>query len=197
MGDGTALRRWMAISVAATVAVTCWIFTHSTAIISAPNKPPLSTTRLSPIASIVELFKHPHVLLLQIHNCVFKLPGGRLRPGESDIDGLKRKLVRKLSVNEEGSGLDWEVRESLGMWWRSDFENLLYPYLAPNVKKPKECIKLFLVKLPASQSFIVPRNLKLLAVLLCQIHEDHKTYGPIISGVPQLLSKFSFNVIEP
>lgn len=31
----------------------------------------------------VELFKHPHVLLLQIKNSIFKLPGGRIRPHES------------------------------------------------------------------------------------------------------------------
>ncbi|KAL6984631.1 Pre-mRNA cleavage factor Im 25 kDa subunit 1 [Sarracenia purpurea var. burkii] len=145
---------------------------------------------------LVELLKHPHVLLLQVRNSVFKLPGGRLRPGESDIDGLKRKLSSKLSPNEESSGLDWEVGECLGMWWRPGFETLLYPYLPPNVKRPKECRKLFLVKLPASRKFIVPRNLKLLAVPLSQIHENQKTYGPVISGVPQLLSKFSFNIIE-
>ncbi|KAI4344551.1 hypothetical protein L6164_011765 [Bauhinia variegata] len=145
---------------------------------------------------LVELFKHPHLLVLQVRNSIFKLPGGRLRPGESDIDGLKRKLARKLSVNEGGDGTEWEVGECLGMWWRPDFETLLYPYLPPNVKRPKECIKLFLVKLPLSRKFIVPKNLKLLAVPLCQVHENHKTYGPIISGVPQLLSKFSFNMIE-
>uniref|UniRef100_A0A5B7BZG3 Pre-mRNA cleavage factor Im 25 kDa subunit n=1 Tax=Davidia involucrata TaxID=16924 RepID=A0A5B7BZG3_DAVIN len=145
---------------------------------------------------LVELFKHPHLLLLQVRNSIFKLPGGRLRPGESNIEGLKRKLSSKLSVNEDGSRPDWEVGECLGMWWRPDFETLLYPYLPPNVKRPKECTKLFLVKLPASQKFIVPRNLKLLAVPMCQIHENHKTYGPIISGVPQLLSKFSFNIVE-
>lgn len=75
----------------------------------------------------VELFKHPHVLLLQYRNSIFKLPGGRLRPEESgffstslcinslsqfsvlksgfylnllDIEGLKRKLASKLSINE-------------------------------------------------------------------------------------------------
>ncbi|XP_015889257.1 pre-mRNA cleavage factor Im 25 kDa subunit 1 [Ziziphus jujuba] len=144
---------------------------------------------------VVELFKHPHLLLLQVKNSFFKLPGGRLRPGESDIDGLRRKLSRKLSLSENGDGIDWEVGECLGMWWRPDFETLLYPYLPPNVKRPKECTKLFLVKLPVSRKFIVPKNLKLLAVPLCQIHENHKTYGPIISGVPQLLSKFSFNII--
>ncbi|XP_062091089.1 pre-mRNA cleavage factor Im 25 kDa subunit 1 [Humulus lupulus] len=145
---------------------------------------------------LVELFKHPHMLLLQIRNSIFKLPGGRLRPGESEIDGLKRKLSRKLSGNGNGDGTEWEVGEFLGKWWRPDFETLLYPYLSHNVKKPKECTKLYLVKLPESRKFIVPKNLKLLAVPLCQIHENHKTYGPIISGVPQLLSKFCFNIME-
>ncbi|KAH7850907.1 hypothetical protein Vadar_004474 [Vaccinium darrowii] len=144
---------------------------------------------------LVELFKHPHLLLLQVRNSVFELPGGRLRPSESEVDCLKRKLSSKLSVDEEGSVLKWEVGECIGMWWRPDFETLMYPYLPPNVKRPKECTKLFLVKLPASQKFIVPKNYKLLAVPLCQIHENNKTYGPIISGVPQLLSKCSFNMI--
>lgn len=147
---------------------------------------------------LVELFKHPHLLLLQVRNSIFKLPGGRLRPGESDIDGLKRKLSSKLSINSAGDGTttDWEVGECLGMWWKPDFESLLYPYLPPNAKMPKECTKLFLVKLPVSRRFSVPRTQKLLAVPLCQVHENHKTYGPIISGVPQLLSKFSFNILQ-
>ncbi|KAF4357132.1 hypothetical protein F8388_002337 [Cannabis sativa] len=145
---------------------------------------------------LVELFKHPHMLLLQIRNSIFKLPGGRLRPGESEINGLQRKLSRKLSGNENSDGTEWEVGEFLGKWWRPDFETLLYPYLSHNIKKPKECTKLYLVKLPESREFIVPKNLKLLAVPLCQIHENHKTYGQIISGVPQLLSKFSFNIME-
>lgn len=71
----------------------------------------------------------------------------------------------------------------------------------------------------------MPRNMKLLAVPLSQIHGnaqvrqlvsvpsaspifrfnvplkrliDHRlqVYGPIISGIPNLLSKFSFNVIS-
>ncbi|XP_058106163.1 pre-mRNA cleavage factor Im 25 kDa subunit 1 [Magnolia sinica] len=145
---------------------------------------------------LVELFRHPHVLLLQVRNSFFKLPGGRLRPGESEIDGLKRKLSSKLSVSEDVIGANWQIGESLGMWWKPDFETLLYPYLPPNVQRPKECTKLFLVKLPMNQRFVVPQNLKLLAVPLCQIHGNHKTYGPIISGIPQLLSKFSFNIVE-
>ncbi|KAI3443601.1 hypothetical protein Pfo_000266 [Paulownia fortunei] len=144
---------------------------------------------------LVELFRHPHLLLLQIRNSIFKLPGGRLRPGESDADCLKRKLSSKLSVGEDGRGPEWQVGECLGIWWRPDFEALLYPFLPPNTKRPKECTKLFLVKLPASRRFIVPRNCRLLAVPLCQIHNNAKTYGPVISGVAQLLSKFSFNFV--
>ncbi|XP_064996714.1 pre-mRNA cleavage factor Im 25 kDa subunit 1-like isoform X2 [Musa acuminata AAA Group] len=145
---------------------------------------------------LVELFQHPHVLLLQVRNSFFKLPGGRLRSGESDVEGLKRKLSRKLSSEENGTNDDWQIDERIGMWWRSDFETLPFPYLPPNLRRPKECTKLFLVKLPMTRHFIVPRNLKLLAVPLCQLHDNSETYGPIISGIPQLLSKFSFNIIQ-
>ncbi|GAB2218094.1 hypothetical protein Droror1_Dr00001312 [Drosera rotundifolia] len=145
---------------------------------------------------LVELFKHPHLLLLQVRNSFFKLPGGRLKPGESDIEGLRRKLCSKLSSDEDSNLMQWEVGECLGKWWRTDFETLYYPYLSPNIKKPKECIKLFIVKLRAHQRFTVPKNMKLLAVPLSQTHDNHKTYGTIIAGIPQLLSKFSFNMVE-
>lgn len=45
----------------------------------------------------VELFKHPHLLLLQVKNAIFKLPGGRLRPGES---GKSLSLI-KIFCNPE------------------------------------------------------------------------------------------------
>ncbi|KAL2970921.1 hypothetical protein AAZX31_15G164500 [Glycine max] len=82
---------------------------------------------------LVELFKHPHLLLLQIRNSIYKLPGGRLRPGESDTDGLKRKLARKLSIIEDGDGSEWEVGECLEMWWRPDFETLVFPWCSGKV----------------------------------------------------------------
>ncbi|WOL02994.1 hypothetical protein Cni_G11714 [Canna indica] len=145
---------------------------------------------------LVELFQHPHVLILQARNSFFKLPGGRLRSGESDVEGLKRKLSGKLTRAENCTNDDWQVGECIGMWWRSEFETLPFPYLPPNTRSPKECTKLFIVKLPISRHFIVPRNLKLLAIPLCQLHGNSKTYGPIISGVPQLLSKFSFNIVQ-
>ncbi|KAL6224217.1 hypothetical protein ACLB2K_003073 [Fragaria x ananassa] len=145
---------------------------------------------------LVELFKHPHILLLQVRNCIFKLPGGRLRPGELEIDGLKRKLSRKLCVNADGDGIAWEVGECLDVWWRPDFETSPCLDLPSTVRSPKERTKLFLVKLPESRKFIVPKNLKLLAIPLCQINKNRETYGAIISGVPEMLSKFTINIIE-
>ncbi|KAK1386217.1 hypothetical protein POM88_023952 [Heracleum sosnowskyi] len=40
---------------------------------------------------LVQEHNHPHILLLQIGNTFCKLPGGRLKPGESEIERLKRK----------------------------------------------------------------------------------------------------------
>ncbi|KAF3676491.1 Pre-mRNA cleavage factor Im 25 kDa subunit 1 [Capsicum annuum] len=139
---------------------------------------------------LVELSKHPHLLLLQVRNSMLKLPGGRVRPGESEIECLRRKLSSNLSAREDDS---WEVGECLGMWWRPNFETVIYPFMPPDIKWPKECTKVFLVRLPESRKFIVPKNLKLLAVPLCEVHDNFKTYGRIIAGVPQLLSKFSYN----
>ncbi|KAI3827149.1 hypothetical protein L1987_01219 [Smallanthus sonchifolius] len=145
---------------------------------------------------LVELFKHPHLLLLQSKNCIYKLPGGRLRPGESDINGLKRKLLSKLCADDDNYRTHWEVSECIGMWWKSDFETLPYPYLPSSGRTPKECTKLYLVKLPSNRDFIVPKNFKLLAVPMCQLHENRKTFGSIIAGIPQLLSRFSINMVR-
>lgn len=38
----------------------------------------------------------------------------------------------------------------------------------------QECTKLFVVKLPESRKFIVPKNLKLLAIPLCQINKNRE-----------------------
>lgn len=136
------------------------------------------------------------MLLLQVRNSSFLLPGGRLRPAEQDVQGLKRKLSSKLASADPNGDHHWQIGECIGMWWRSEFEARPFPYPPPSTRAPKECVKLFLVRLPMARQFIVPRNLKLLAVPLSQIHDNYQVYGPIISGIPNLLSKFSFNVVR-
>ena len=41
------------------------------------------------------------------------------------------------------------------------------------------------------ETFAVPRNVKMMAVPLCDLYDNAIRYGPIISGLPHLLSKFN------
>eukprot|EP01018_Ginkgo_biloba_P016654 Gb_09967 [translate_table: standard] len=56
----------------------------------------------------VQEHNHPHILLLQIGNTFFKLPGGRLRPGENEVDGLNRKLTSKLAPSSSTIQPEWK-----------------------------------------------------------------------------------------
>ncbi|KAL7168554.1 hypothetical protein ACSBR2_038899 [Camellia fascicularis] len=117
----------------------------------------------SSTASVQE-HNHPHILLLQIGNTFCKLPGGRLKPGETEVGGLKRKLNGKLGANSPTLQPDWQ--------WRPNFETIMYPYCPPHITKPKECKKLFLVHLSEREYFAVPKNLKLLAVPLFELYDN-------------------------
>eukprot|EP01125_Pyxidicula_operculata_P016610 TRINITY_DN573_c0_g1_i2.p1 TRINITY_DN573_c0_g1~~TRINITY_DN573_c0_g1_i2.p1 ORF type:complete len:175 (+),score=31.60 TRINITY_DN573_c0_g1_i2:25-525(+) len=76
---------------------------------------------------LVHEHNHPHILLLQIGNTFFKLPGGKLRAGESEIEGLKRKLDIKLSPVDPNSPERpvWEIGDVVAVWWRPNFETLM------------------------------------------------------------------------
>jgi Nucleotide hydrolase len=50
-------------------------------------------------------------------------PGGCLKPGVSELDGLKQKLTRRLAPR--GVSLDWEVVDLISVWWRPSFESPL------------------------------------------------------------------------
>ncbi|KAH9325519.1 hypothetical protein KI387_005697, partial [Taxus chinensis] len=121
---------------------------------------------------LVQEHNHPHILLLQIGNTFCKLPGGRLKPGENEIEGLKRKLSSKLAANSSALQPDWQIGECVAVWWRPNFETLMYPYCPPHITKPKECKKLFLVHLSEREYFAVPKNLKLLAVPLFELYDN-------------------------
>ena len=73
----------------------------------------------------------------------------------TEISGLKRKLTNNLSPSNAALGPQWEVGECVGIYWRPNFETILYPYLPPHVTRPKECKKLFLAPLPEKCYFSV------------------------------------------
>ena len=45
-----------------------------------------------------------HVLLLRDGAGTFRLPGGKLKPGETELDGLRRKLVSGVCALARGGG---------------------------------------------------------------------------------------------
>lgn len=64
--------------------------------------------------ALVHQHRFPHVLLLQriSGHGGYVLPGGRLRPGETAEDGLRRKLTAKLSpAGAETENPSWEIGE--------------------------------------------------------------------------------------
>ncbi|CAF1226070.1 unnamed protein product [Didymodactylos carnosus] len=134
----------------------------------------------------------PHVLLLQLGTTFFKLPGGELNPGEDSIEGLKRLLNETLGRPEVTPQNQWLVEDVIGNWWRPNFEAPRYPYVPAHITKPKEHIRLYLVQLGETSMFAVPRNYKLVAAPLFELYDNSSGYGPIISSLPQALSRFNF-----
>lgn len=104
---------------------------------------------------------HPHILMLQIANAFFKLPGDYLRPEDDEIEGFKARLDERLApVGRLGEGeepADWEIGECLAQWWRPNFETFMYPFIPAHVTRPKECKKNYFIQLPKnSASAILP-----------------------------------------
>ncbi|KAE8672345.1 Cleavage and polyadenylation specificity factor subunit 5 [Hibiscus syriacus] len=120
----------------------------------------------------VQQHNHPHILLLQIGNTFCKLPGGRLKPGENEIEGLKRKLTSMLGANSHAL--------CVAIWWRPNFETIMYPYCPPHITKPKECKKLSLSNLSEKEYFAVPKKLKLLAVPLFELYDNVQVGGNLL-----------------
>lgn len=139
----------------------------------------------------------PHVLLLQLGTTFFKLPGGELNPGEDEVEGLQRLMTETLGKTDgtpatNTNPAEWVVEDTIGNWWRPNFEPAQYPYIPPHITKPKEHRKLFLVQLQEKAYFAVPRNYKLVAAPLFELYDNAQGYGPIISSLPQALGRFGF-----
>ena len=88
----------------------------------------------------------------------------------------------------------WRVGDCLGTYYRPNFENMMYPYCPPHIARPKEVKRLYLVHLPEKCYFAVPKNYKLVAVPLFEIYDNVQRYGPVISALPQLLSRYAVSL---
>ncbi|KAF3932849.1 hypothetical protein ABW19_dt0209620 [Dactylella cylindrospora] len=144
---------------------------------------------------------HPHILMLQIANAFFKLPGDYLQPEEDEISGFKARLNERLApvgnqFSGEGVNGEWEIGDTLAQWWRPNFETFMYPFIPAHVTRPKEVKKLYFIHLPRSKVLSVPKNMKLLAVPLFELYDNTARYGPQLSAIPHLLSRYNFEFVD-
>ncbi|KAG0748728.1 hypothetical protein G6F57_001162 [Rhizopus arrhizus] len=144
---------------------------------------------------VVHQHNHPHVLMFQIANSFFKLPGHYLEPEVDEAEGMKEILNKKLGPEdplEWDSKNDWTIGECLSTWWRPNYENYMYPYVPAHVTSPKEKKSLYIVHLPPNKVLSVPKNMKLLAVPLFELYDNSARYGAQLSTIAHLLSRYEF-----
>ncbi|KAK0334465.1 hypothetical protein LTR91_016911 [Friedmanniomyces endolithicus] len=147
---------------------------------------------------------HPHVLMLQIANAFFKLPGDYIPHDSDEIAGFKTRLndrlsppsTSSLSARDTPASADWTVHSTLAQWYRPNFETFMYPYLPPHVSRPKEVKKLYLIELPRTKVLSVPKNMKLLAVPLFELYDNSQRYGPQLSAIPHYLSRLRWEFVD-
>ena len=72
----------------------------------------------------------------------------------------------------------------------------MYPFIPGHVSRPKECKKLYFIQLPKSKVLSVPKNMKLLAVPLIDLYDNTNRYGPQLSAIPHLLSRYNFEYVD-
>ena len=74
-----------------------------------------------------------HFVPLPQANDISHSPGDYLKPGEDEIDGLKRRLDERLAPPSSdqfdqithGIDNDWEIGDCLAQWWRPNFETFM------------------------------------------------------------------------
>ncbi|CAI5928851.1 unnamed protein product [Closterium sp. NIES-64] len=115
-----------------------------------------------------------------------------LPPFPSEVEGLKRKLTSKLGPSVSILPVpDWQVGECSAVWWRPNFETLMYPYCPPHITKPKVGNeKLFVDPLTERLYFGVPKNLKEMKKLFVVWSSLHK--APVLWSSQEPQPKLPF-----
>lgn len=152
--------------------------------------------------------------------CIFR-PGGHLKPGEFERDGLLRKLSKlvhpkgrnlvnpSIDVTKASHSCGCEVGEMLGRYWRPNYSDEQYPFLPLHVARPKEQETLHLVTLPQTGASLgretyqgVPNykhSVEFAKVSLAELSSPSArvTYGVVISSIPLLLSRLRLQYYVP
>ena len=136
--------------------------------------------------------RHPHIFLLQRRSDnTYLLPGGRLNPGEDYETGLQRVLEKRLCIV---SGGNYSVDQLVATWYRPQFTEQMLPYLPVHIRSPKEREEWYLVMLPDNARLQVPSKYELKCVRFYDLQDGEAKFGPQLSKVPVLVSRFNFEL---
>lgn len=101
--------------------------------------------------SLIEIF-NKQLVVAKLDKPDAKMPQNR----QKEILSLKKKnqnqkmfsISTKTLGRQDGVKVqDWIIEDTIGNWWRPNFEPPTYPYITPHITKPKEHKRLFLVQL--------------------------------------------------
>eukprot|EP00398_MALV-I-01_sp_L67-1_P000516 gene516-147_t len=150
---------------------------------------------------------HPHVIAMKnTKTGKYELMGGSLRPGEADHDGLERKMKKYIQFTEpeassggfgsakkyqKKQNLEVKVGDCISVWWRPNFDEQLYPYLPPQVTRPKESVKVYSVTLPQQCMFVMPKDYVMADIPLFDLFRNPDKFGQILRAVPMMCSTYS------
>lgn len=143
----------------------------------------------------MQVHGNPHVLALE-NGGELRLPGGRLRAGEAELEGLQRKLDTKLGAATPELKVQWDIAEHLATWCRPHFSEHMYPFAPAHVTHVKETLRIFAIQLPNTATFAVPKPNRLVALPLFELHDNTARYGAVLASVPTLLSRIQLNNVH-
>ncbi|XP_046911368.2 cleavage and polyadenylation specificity factor subunit 5 [Dermatophagoides farinae] len=133
-----------------------------------------------------------NVLLLRMAPQFYLLPGGQIQPNECEEDALKRYLFDYFGLDIDTQTKPIDV---IAHWWRPNFEQNQYPYIPAHISQPKELTRIYLMSLNERATLSVPKNYTVVATPLFELYNNVGIYGEIMASLPQVLSRFNFNII--
>lgn len=138
----------------------------------------------------------PHIVIFRQGSHSF-LCGGKLTEGESEREGLSRHLQSVILKDKLSDSCEWKVGEVIAKFYRPEFDERIYPYIPPHVTRPKEEITLLQVVLPPRCVFGLREGTSMSAVSVSTILKNPEEYPPLVSALPQLISRFVFYTYVP
>ena len=135
----------------------------------------------------------PHLLLLEdTETRATGFLSGKVKSWEEPVTTLSNKLAKLVVSSTDAEAT---VGALVGVFWRTDIDSPLLPYLPIHVSRPKECMQVYQVVLPVECSLCLPPGVGIRAVsfgdLLLDVGVD-----PATAGMVAAVSRFKLKCFE-